>query len=89
LYDHQNDPREMKNLIDAPEQQEIREKLHAQSLAWMEKFGDTGMNFKELMEQVMVKEDIRRGTNGTMTSHTSGEGRLKGRPEDVLSGKIK
>jgi hypothetical protein len=47
------------------------------------------MNFRELMEQVMVKEDIRRGINGIMTSHTSGEGRLKGRPEDVLSGKIK
>ena len=87
LYDHQNDPREMKNLIDEPGQKEVREKLHAQSLAWMEKFGDTGMDFRELMEQVMVKEDIRRGMNGSLTSHTSGQGRLKGRPEDVLAGK--
>jgi hypothetical protein len=47
------------------------------------------MNFRELMEQVMVKEDIRRGMNGSMTSNTSGQGRLKGRPEDVLAGKIK
>lgn len=89
LYDHQNDPHEMKNLIDAPEQKAVREKLHAQTLAWMGKFGDTGMNFRELMEQVMVKEDIRRGMNGSMTSHTSGQGRLMGRPEDILSGKSK
>jgi len=89
LYDHQNDPREMKNLIDAPEQKAVREKLHAQTLAWMGKFGDTGMDYRELMERVMVKEDIRRGMNGSMTSNTSGQGRLKGRPEDVLAGKIK
>ena len=87
LYDHQADPREMKNLIDAPEQKDVRENLHAQSLAWMEKFGDTGIDFPELMERVMVKEDIRRGMNGSMTSNTSGQGRLKGRPEDVLAGK--
>jgi hypothetical protein len=55
----------------------------------MEKFGDTGMDYKELMERVMVKEDIRRGMHGAMTSNTSGQGRLKGRPEDVLAGKIK
>jgi hypothetical protein len=55
----------------------------------MEKFGDTGMDFRELMEQVMVKEDIRRGMNGSMTSHTSGQGRLKGRPEDILAEKAK
>jgi len=89
LYDHQADPREMKNLFDAPEQKDVRDKLHAQSLAWMEKFGDAGIDFPELMEQVMVKEDIRRGIHGSMTSHSSGQGRLKGRPEDVLAGKIK
>lgn len=55
----------------------------------MEKFGDTGMDYKELMERVMVKEDIRHGIHGTMTSGSSGQGRLKGRPEDVLAGKIK
>lgn len=89
LYDHQNDPHEMKNLFDAPEQQNVRETLHAQTLAWMKQFGDTGMDYKELMERVMVEEDIRRGIHGAMTSNTSGQGRLKGRPEEVLAGKIK
>ena len=42
LYDHQNDPREMKNLFDAPEQKNVREKLHAQTLAWMGNFGIQG-----------------------------------------------
>ena len=47
------------------------------------------MDYKELMERVMVKEDIRHGIHGAMTSGSSGQGRLKGRPEDVLAGKIK
>ena len=89
LYDHQNDPREIKNLFNAPEYKEVCEKLHAQTLAWMEKFGDTGMAYKDLMERVMVKEDIVPGPYGAMTSGSSRQGRLKGRPEDVLAGKIK
>ena len=88
LYDHENDPREMKNLLDLPEHEDVREKLHAQTLAWMEKFGDTGMVYKELIERVMVKEDIVPGPFGTIPG-PSGQGRLKGRPEDILAGKIK
>jgi len=89
LYDHQTDPRELKNLIDSPQHKAIRDELHVKAKAWMDKFGDTGIDFKDLMERVMVKEDIRHGPNGSMTSNTSGQGRLKGRPEDVLAGKIK
>jgi len=87
MYDHENDPRELKNLFDVPEHKAVREKLHAQALAWMEKFGDTGVLFKDLVERVMFKEDI--GPDPHRGDGPFGQGRLKGSPEDVLAGKIK
>ena len=87
LYDHDADPRELHDLFDAPEQRAIREKLHAQALAWMKQFGDTGLPIKELVERVMVPEDI--GPDPGRGDGPFGQGRLKGRPLDVLSGKTR
>ncbi len=82
LYDREADPHEMRNLFDAPEHAALREKLHAQTLAWMKKFGDTGVLVKELTRQVMVDEDI--GPDPGRGDSPFGQGRLKGRPIDLL-----
>jgi len=84
LYDHERDPREMQNLFAMLEQQALRAKLHAQTLAWMEKFGDTGLPFTDLIKRVMVAADI--GPNPSRGDGPFGQGRLKGRPLDVLKG---
>jgi len=85
LYDHEGDPRELHNLFAAPEHKELREKLHAQTLAWMKKFGDTGLPFTDLIKWVMVAEDI--GPSPSRGDGPFGQGRLKGRPVDVLAEK--
>ncbi len=87
LYDRQADPAELKNLFDDPEHRELREKLHAMTLAWMKTFGDTGVAFRDLIKQVMVPEDI--GDNPGRGDGPFGQGRLKGRPLDVLAEKAK
>jgi arylsulfatase A-like enzyme len=84
LYDHERDPRELHNLYDAPEHQALRAELHAQALAWMKKFGDTGVPFADLIRRVMVAEDI--GPHPRRGDGPFGQGRLKGRPLDVLTG---
>jgi formylglycine-generating enzyme required for sulfatase activity len=83
LYDHDADPRELHNLYDAPEHRPLRDKLHAQTRAWMKQFGDTGMTLKDLAKRVMVAEDI--GLAPGRGDGPFGQGRLKGRPLDVLS----
>lgn len=49
----------------------------------MKKFGDTGMPFKDLIRRVMVAEDI--GAEPGRGDGPFGQGRLKGRPADVLA----
>ena len=85
LYDRAADPRERHNLYDAPEHRALRETLHAQALAWMKQFGDTGVSFKELINRVMVAQDI--GPDPGRGDGPFGQGRLKGPPLDVLSEK--
>lgn len=83
LYDHAADPRELSNLYDRPEQRALREQLHAQTLAWMKSFGDTGIPFTQLIRKVMVAEDI--GDDPARGDGPFGQGRLKGPPLDVLA----
>ena len=77
--------RELHNLFDAPEHRATREKLHAKAVGWMKQFGDTGLPFTELVKRVMVAEDI--GPDPGRGDGPFGQGRLKGRPLDVLAGK--
>jgi arylsulfatase A-like enzyme len=81
LYDHAQDPRELHNLFDEPQQQALRDNLHAQTLAWMKKFGDNGIPYKDLIRRVMVAEDI--GEDPGRGDGPFGQGRLKGPPLDV------
>lgn len=87
LYDHKTDPYEKTNLFDEPRLKMLREKLHAQTLDWMKKFGDTGLTLRELSTRVMVPEDI--GEDPARGDGPFGQGRLKGPPLAVLEGKIK
>ena len=77
LYDRENDPYEMNNLYDSPDHEQLRDELHAKTLEWMKKFGDTGVRFEELKNIVLVTED-------NLSKMWKGKGRLIGRPEDVL-----
>lgn len=86
LYDHENDPREQRNLWNSPEHQAIRDHLHAQALAWMKTFGDTGLLFRDLIQQVMAEEDI--GPRIYREDGPFGQGRLKGSPLNVLNRRI-
>ena len=83
LYDHALDPRELNNLFDNPGQQPLRDKLHAQTLAWMKTFADTGIPYKELVRRVMVAEDI--GEDPGRGDGPFGQGRLKGTPLELLA----
>ncbi|MEI6653809.1 MAG: sulfatase-like hydrolase/transferase [Verrucomicrobiota bacterium] len=83
LYDHALDPHELHNLFDQADQQPLRDQLHAQTLAWMNAFGDTGLPYKELVRRVMVAQDI--GEDPGRGDGPFGQGRLKGPPLDVLA----
>lgn len=87
LYDHDTDPRETTNLFDDPKHKAIRDKLHAMTLEWMKKFGDTGLTLRELSTRVMVPEDL--GDDPARGDGAFGQGRLKGSPLDVLAEKPK
>jgi arylsulfatase A-like enzyme len=83
LYNHREDPREMNNLFDDPKHRALRDSLHARSLAWMKQFGDTGLTLRELATEVMVPEDL--GNDPARGDGNFGQGRLKGRPLDILN----
>jgi arylsulfatase A-like enzyme len=83
LYDHKSDPHELRNLYDDPAQRAQRDDLHAQSLAWMNQFNDTGLTLRELATRVMVPEDL--GDDPARGDGPFGQGRLKGRPLDILA----
>ncbi|NQT16567.1 MAG: sulfatase-like hydrolase/transferase [Planctomycetes bacterium] len=84
LFDRQEDPWETSNLFDSPGHDEIRNKLHQQTLEWMARFGDTGFRFEELIERVVRAEDWPAASLGPRYRPRSWEGRLKGRPVDFL-----
>ncbi|MCX7011103.1 MAG: sulfatase-like hydrolase/transferase [Candidatus Sumerlaeota bacterium] len=82
LYDRETDPREMRNLYAAAEHRALRDQLHDQATAWMTRFHDTGVPFREVMQRVVIPDD--QGTNQTAKSLEKGTGRLRGRPVDLL-----
>ena len=84
LYDRQVDPWETRNLFDAPEAAGIREKLHAQTLEMMQRFGDTGLRCDEIIRRVVLEEDLPAVTMPLARRPEGWNGRLKGRPVDLL-----
>ena len=81
LYDREADPQEMNNLYASPAHQALRERLHGQTLAWMQRFGDRGAPYEKLIRAVFTPEDreFRRQRNWNAFG-----GVLRGRPQDLL-----
>jgi hypothetical protein len=83
LFDRQADPLELHNLYDDPDSQALREDLHRQTLAWMEKFGDKGWSYPEIATRAVVPEDLVNDRRCALAL-PGGEGRLRGRPIDFM-----
>ena len=81
LFDREADPAETNNLHASPAHQALRERLHQQTLAWMQRFGDRGTSYEELIRAVFSPEDqeFRRQRNWNAFG-----GVLRVRPHDLL-----
>jgi len=86
LYDRQADPSETRNLFDAPEAADLRQALHGQTLEFMKKFGDAGLDCREIIRRVVREEDLPAVLMPLAARPDGAEGRLKGRPVDLLKG---
>lgn len=84
LYDRQTDPWETHNLFDDPKHADVRAKLQAQTFALMQRFGDAGLSCNELLHRVVRPEDLHNVLTAPANRPAGWEGRLKGRPVDVL-----
>jgi arylsulfatase A-like enzyme len=85
LYDRLVDPQETKNLFGTPEAAEIQAKLHAQTLALMKRFGDTGESRDVIINRSVSDEDLANVKTAPAKRPRGWEGRLKGRPVDLVS----
>lgn len=83
LYDRAADPREEHNLFGDPAAAGVRQQLHERTLAFMRRFGDTGMEFRDLLQRVVRPEDLPPA-GGLMPTRPGAEGRLLGRPVDLI-----
>jgi len=88
LYDRKTDPWETKNLFHAPEAAVIKAQLHGQTLALMARFGDQGLRAEELLSRVVREEDQSALKTSPAQRSMGWEGRLKGRPVDILAAAI-
>jgi arylsulfatase A-like enzyme len=85
LYDRQADPAESRNLFDDPASAGIRRQLHEQTHALMARFGDTGLSADEIIRRVVRDEDLAAVLTPPAKRPRGWEGRLKGRPVDILN----
>lgn len=84
LYDREADPWETRNLFGTPEAAAIQQQLHAQTLAQMRRFGDDGLRADEIIRRVVREDDLALTKLPPPKRPPGWEGRLKGRPIDVL-----
>lgn len=84
LYDRATDPWETRNLFAEPAAAKVRAELHARTLALMQRYGDPGLPFDELLRRVVREEDYAAVTTPPAKRPPGWEGRLKGRPIDHL-----
>jgi arylsulfatase A-like enzyme len=83
LYDRKRDPHELRNLYDSREHASLREKLHGETKAWMERVQD-GMETHTAIARAILQDPEEAGLRGLGGPGRSG--RLKGRPVDLLPG---
>jgi hypothetical protein len=84
LYDRQADPWETRNLFHDPAYGELRQQLHAQTLDFMQRFGDPGWSNNRILQQVICSEDLDNVLAAPGKRPVGWEGRLQGRPVDIL-----
>lgn len=82
LYDRKTDPLEKRNLFPEPSHAGLKKKLHAETLAWMKKFGDAGLPYQTILEKCAEEETLKLDRQRQLTR--AGTGRLKGRPIDFV-----
>jgi arylsulfatase A-like enzyme len=84
IYDRQTDPWETRNLFHDPAYCELRQQLHAQTLDFMQRFGDPGWSNNRILQQVICSEDLDNVLAAPGKRPVGWEGRLQGRPVDIL-----
>jgi len=84
LFDRQEDPWELNNLFDSPDDEEIRKQLHEKTLDWMARCGDTGFRFQALLERVVRARDWPAVSMPPRYRPRGWEGRLRGQPVSWL-----
>ncbi|MCF7818025.1 MAG: sulfatase [Kiritimatiellales bacterium] len=80
LYDRQTDPQETRNLFHDPKSAAVREKLHAQTFALMQRFGDAGLSHAEILKACVRDEDMADVLMSPAKRPVNWEGRLKDSP---------
>jgi arylsulfatase A-like enzyme len=80
LYNRDVDPYEKRNLYDDPAYREIREQLHAKTLAWMKDVGDEGWSYQDIIDTSFTPEDQKRQRAGGRNR----SGILLGSPMELL-----
>lgn len=85
LYQRKADPYEQNNLFNKPEFAELKADLHKQTWDWMSKFNDKGEVWKDVLVQIIEKEDYDMLSVDKGWFEGSGStGILKGRPVDII-----
>ena len=88
LYDKTTDPYEQHNLFHSAAHQDLKAELHEQTLNWMEKFGDDGLEWLTVLKQIVSQEDYDMLSIDKGWFEGSGAtGVLKGKPIDIIKTK--
>jgi arylsulfatase A-like enzyme len=87
LYDRQADPWETRNLFHLPEYASLRKELHTRTFELMRRFDDAGLPYHEIQKQVLLEADVENVMTHPQKRPRGWEGRLKGRPVDILKHK--
>jgi arylsulfatase A-like enzyme len=78
LFDKRKDPRQMQNLFGSPEHKSVQDRLHALTLDWMDRFDDSFLDYRTLM-QICFGQNTVPTIRDPMST-----GVLPGRPIDLI-----
>lgn len=81
LYDREKDPWEQRNLFDSPAARAVQNRLHQQTMKWMEQLGDPCRPYDDLIRSSFRPEDIEARRAGKFIKPS---GVLLGRPSERL-----
>ncbi len=84
LYDRQTDPWETRNLYGDPQLAEVQARLHRQTLDFMKRFGDAGLDCNDILRASVCDEDLANVMAAPGKRPANWEGRLKGPPVGLI-----